>query len=532
LMQQLMLARKSDNINNIQQFQCPWRAPTVGSKWGLPDLSDSLKGCCTISPCVHTELPAEWTLWGEWTQCTKLCGGGETVRSRACIGNGFCPGMVDDTQREQIKSKQCNMQACEAWSLWANWGACSSSCGSGMQERFRSCTDINGLDVSPPGISGGCRGNDSSKQPCKLRPCPNWGHWRQWSSCSSTCGIGQRQRKRQCNLAGQCPGPDMELSQCGQACWADWNQWTPCSKSCYGGERSRTRACLYQAETGMTCPGQDNELGNCNTDYCETWVNWQPWSDCTDGVNTCGTGSRIRVRECTGVPGAPGCQGEGVDQSQCNIGTCSWAEWAQTTPCSRTCGEGTAVYTRTCPRSGQCQGLANQQLPCITGLCPGFQEWGEWAPCDVTCGSGRQQRTRECNGQINIDCRGSTNQVKSCQMTACANRFGSSIPNPFPPTQNTYGNPGMTNNYQNTGYGNYPNTGYGNTQWGGTSNSGSTNPLFSTLFANNQQSPGTSANSNPLSRFLGSSQQSPNTINYSNNLQNNAWNKVFGGFIG
>lgn len=306
----------------------------------------------------------------------------------------------------------------------------------------------------------------------------------------------------------------------------------------------------------MTCPGQDNELGNCNTDYCETWVNWQPWSDCTDGVNTCGTGSRIRVRECTGVPGAPGCQGEGVDQAQCNMGTCTWAEWAQTSACSRTCGEGTAVYTRTCPRAGQCQGLANQQLPCITGMCPGFQEWGEWAPCDVTCGSGRQQRTRECNGQINIDCRGSTNQVKSCQMTACANRFGNSV-NPFGQNQQ-YGNTGMTGNYQNTGFGNtgfgntgFGNTGYGNTgygqqqagtsygqqavtgvgqqagtgwgnnQWGGASNTASSNP-FSSLFGNTQQSYGTSANSNPLSRFFGTAQQS----------QNNAWGKVFEGIVG
>merc|ERR1712130_830469 len=206
LMQQLLLARKSDSINNIQQFQCPWRAPTVGSKWGLPDLSESLKGCCSISPCVHTELPAEWTLWGEWTQCTAKCGGGESIRSRSCIGNGFCPGMIDDTQREDIVSRVCGQVPCESWSLWAPWGQCSASCGKGTHQRFRSCTDINGLDVAPPGVSGGCRGNDASSQPCRLQPCPEWGHWRQWSQCSTSCGIGSKTRQRVCNLPGQCVG--------------------------------------------------------------------------------------------------------------------------------------------------------------------------------------------------------------------------------------------------------------------------------------------------------------------------------------
>lgn len=553
LMQQLLLARKSDSINNIQQFQCPWRAPTVGAKWGLPDLTDSLKGCCSISPCVHTELPAEWTLWGEWTQCTKLCGGGESIRSRSCIGNGFCPGMVDDTQREDIVTRQCNQIPCESWSLWAPWGQCSASCGSGTSQRFRSCTDIQGLDVAPPGISGGCRGNDKSSQPCKLRPCPEWGHWRQWSQCSSTCGVGQRQRRRQCNLPNQCPGPDAEMSSCGNACWATWNPWSGCSKSCFGGQHTRTRACLFQAETGMTCPGRTEDSGSCNDQFCEQWVNWQPWSDCTDGGNVCGDGSKIRVRECTGVPGAPGCQGDGVEQLKCSIGTCLWSEWAQASHCSQTCGEGLATYSRACSRAGQCPGVASKQLACTQAVCPGFQEWGEWSTCDVTCGSGRTVRMRECNGQINVDCRGSTDQQKACQMTSCAPQYGyqgnpyqnpssnnyfNQIQQPTNTGTNLYGNQNSNTNSlygnqqanTNSLYGNQQantNSLYGNNNWGQQPTSSNTNAFNNLFGTTNQQSVN---QPNSLNNIFGSS--TTNNQGYYNSIQANPWAQVFKGFTG
>jgi len=317
--------------------------------------------------------------------------------------------------------------------------------------------------------------------------------------------------------------------QCGSACWATWNAWSDCSKSCYGGQRSRSRDCQFQAETGMSCSGRSDETGKCNTDYCETWVNWQQWSDCTDGPNTCGQGSKIRVRECTGVPGAPGCQGEGVEQVKCSIGTCSWSEWSQMSACSRTCGEGRATYKRICSRPGQCPGLDTQQLTCMDGMCPGFQEWGEWQECDVTCGSGRQQRIRECNGQINVDCRGSTNQVKSCQLAPCANRYNTGpIHNPFP---NQWGNTGQSGSYTQTGgYGQtgqqtgYGQTGfgqagaYGNNDWG-TSQNPSTSNAFRNLFG---QSTGTN-------NLFGNSAATNTNDNPYDQIAKNPWGALFSG---
>ena len=37
--------------SNFGNFACPWRVVDY-SKYGMPDLTNSLRGCCDYSPCV------------------------------------------------------------------------------------------------------------------------------------------------------------------------------------------------------------------------------------------------------------------------------------------------------------------------------------------------------------------------------------------------------------------------------------------------------------------------------------------------
>ena len=53
------------------------------------------------------------------------------------------------------------------WSPWGNWGSCSLTCGGGIQDRLRTCTN-------PPAAFGGspCTGPDIETRFCQLLPCP------------------------------------------------------------------------------------------------------------------------------------------------------------------------------------------------------------------------------------------------------------------------------------------------------------------------------------------------------------------------
>lgn len=48
---------------------------------------------------------------------------------------------------------------------WSNWSLCSTTCGTGFQSRFRTCTKP---------LHGGkhCTGNDKEARNCTIQPCP------------------------------------------------------------------------------------------------------------------------------------------------------------------------------------------------------------------------------------------------------------------------------------------------------------------------------------------------------------------------
>ena len=53
------------------------------------------------------------------------------------------------------------------WSPWGNWGSCSLTCGGGVQDRLRTCTN------PPPAFGGSpCEGPDVETRFCQQLPCP------------------------------------------------------------------------------------------------------------------------------------------------------------------------------------------------------------------------------------------------------------------------------------------------------------------------------------------------------------------------
>ncbi|XP_074652890.1 adhesion G protein-coupled receptor B3-like [Tubulanus polymorphus] len=118
---------------------------------------------CNEHPCP---VDGQWNTWSNWLTCSRSCGNGTTFRTRNCIppryGGQNCSG-----DGQQLKA--CNTRPCPVdgyWSNWGNWSQCSKSCGGGASFRYRDC--------SPPLYGGeNCTGLDIAQQECNTRMCPS-----------------------------------------------------------------------------------------------------------------------------------------------------------------------------------------------------------------------------------------------------------------------------------------------------------------------------------------------------------------------
>ncbi|OCT77930.1 thrombospondin-2 [Xenopus laevis] len=188
--------------------------------------------CCPM--CFPMDSEAGWSPWSEWTECSVTCGSGTQQRGRSCDAtSSSCEG-------SSIQTRTCNLGKCDnrirqdgGWSHWSPWSACSVTCGIGNITRIRLCN-------SPKPQLGGknCTGTGRETKQCEGIPCPingKWGPWSPWSSCTVTCGGGLRERSRLCNNpkpqygGKKCGGDPKEKEMCNkQDCPIDGCLSNPC----------------------------------------------------------------------------------------------------------------------------------------------------------------------------------------------------------------------------------------------------------------------------------------------------------------
>jgi len=86
---------------------------------------------CGLSECVVGA-------WGEWTNCSVVCGGGTSHRTRQPVTKPVSP---DQTCPPLFETRVCNDHLCNGdpciVSEWSAWGACSVACGNGVVARTR-----------------------------------------------------------------------------------------------------------------------------------------------------------------------------------------------------------------------------------------------------------------------------------------------------------------------------------------------------------------------------------------------------------
>ncbi|XP_022783416.1 A disintegrin and metalloproteinase with thrombospondin motifs adt-1-like isoform X1 [Stylophora pistillata] len=107
---------------------------------------------CAMGPC---QLPVDggFCEWSYWTSCSVSCGIGFQLRHRNCSSHP--PAHVGQSceSKNFTEGRTCMMGACNlpvdgGFSKWSAWTTCSVSCGTGLQFRYRNCTN-------PPPAHGG-----------------------------------------------------------------------------------------------------------------------------------------------------------------------------------------------------------------------------------------------------------------------------------------------------------------------------------------------------------------------------------------
>ncbi|KAH3881656.1 hypothetical protein DPMN_005582, partial [Dreissena polymorpha] len=408
-----------------------------------------------IESLVDRQVIANWLEWTATTACSVSCDGGFQQSNRECSTgrNKDC----EDHGGRSWTIDVCNQKPCSpTWSEWGPLSSCPKTCDTGVVIRRRNCSS---------GVYSDCAGQSYELQPCKLADCiittttlspkttqkpPSWSEWQSVIPCSTTCGPGFEERKRNCSSGNnnECPGYYFEVNVCNKrSCdvdgiWTQWSDWKTCTVTCGGGVSSRIRACFYPdpARKGKPCEGGPAETNDCNTNVCPVdgiWTTWTAWGGCS---KSCDGGSQARSRACVFSPTAPhglNCSGDAKEIEPCQFAVCpadgSWADWSDWSECTKTCGsEGIRFRARSCtfvfdrPHGANCSGDALQRETCTLKKCTAdgtWNEWSTWSQCSHTCAGGKRSRSRVCLYAPGFDhglpCPGDTLELQECGLTEC-----------------------------------------------------------------------------------------------------------------
>jgi len=385
--------------------------------------------------------------------------------------NGGAECALEATEETEKCPRTCGpiLYYC-VWDSWTDWsGACSTTCGSGVNQRTRSMALTDQMPEDPVAIAaeqkdcGGqltdlraCGGNPTCAETCAPEDCA-LGDWTEWTP--PTCeGLCKRERKilalnnacgKPCegtlNSTRVCPA-DCESKDCELT---EWTAWTACASP--NDQRYKTRAILQRPEfSGKGCNAVLNMTGSCTTGPnspvdCEV-SDWGEWTQCD---KTCGGGQRLRSRQVTqeASNGGSACHESLQVTDPCNLMSCdevkekvvSWgcqlSAWSTWSDCGGSDDEQT-YRTRFVMHPAQGEGKACAgEMKATTGCGRDSSKncilstWSEWSMCPVTCGGGQHSRSRSIESHAvggGLQCEGALLEAEPCGRDSCADGLAGS----------------------------------------------------------------------------------------------------------
>ncbi|NWI30315.1 ATS7 metalloproteinase, partial [Sula dactylatra] len=259
----------SDGENELPQ-PTPARPPI----WEKEEMEKEEALLLPSTTVAATAIPS-WEV-GNWSECSATCGVGAIWRTVRC-STGSDDGCA--AANKPVPARRCSLRPCSSWRV-GNWSKCSRSCGGGMKIRDVHCIDTRDQRLLRPFHCQAVLYKPPAQLPCQSVPCLDW-YTSSWRECSESCGGGEQERLVTCPELGRCEEAlrPNTTRPCNTHPCTTWvvGSWGECTAPCGGGIQRRQVKCI-NTKTGLA--EEDSSLCDhepwpestqkCNPQDCES----------------------------------------------------------------------------------------------------------------------------------------------------------------------------------------------------------------------------------------------------------------------
>uniref|UniRef100_A0A8C3JCU5 ADAM metallopeptidase with thrombospondin type 1 motif 7 n=1 Tax=Calidris pygmaea TaxID=425635 RepID=A0A8C3JCU5_9CHAR len=193
---------------------------------------------CSLRPC------SSWRV-GNWSKCSRSCGGGTKVRDVHCIDTRdqrllrpfHCQAVLYKPMSAFLSHDWPPLSMAGFPAPWLVSRQCSESCGGGEQERLVTCPELGRCEETL---------RPNTTRPCNTHPCTTWVVG-SWGECTAPCGGGIQRRQVKC-INTKTGLAEEDSSLCDHEPWPESTQ--KCNpQDCESSESAQRRKRLLEIQT-------------------------------------------------------------------------------------------------------------------------------------------------------------------------------------------------------------------------------------------------------------------------------------------